>query len=163
MLLLKSLTFGLAISVISWIVGIIGTVLLKRTAFYTQHLSHLNFLPGKALNKALGLDLVKKVILNTPLRFFNPGLKLDKRPDLAQLLHLRAELTAAEIGHLVGFAFVLVFVVIRTFQFGVLYGAGMLLMNVLLNLYPSLLQQENKRRMDPLIQRLQARAQAKIP
>ncbi len=157
-MLLKSLTFGLAICTISWIVGIIATVLLRRTAFYTQHLSHLNFLPGKALNKAIGLDLIKWVILNTPFRFFNPGLKIQKRPDLAQLLHLRNEMTAAEIGHLTGFVFVLIFAVIKSIQFNIQFGLMVMLVNVFLNLYPSLLQQENKRRMDPLIQRLQARS-----
>jgi hypothetical protein len=159
MLLLKYLTFGLSICTISWIVGIIGTVLLRRTDFYTRHLSHLNFLRGAALNRAIGLDLIKWVVIHTPFRFFNPGLKVTKRPDLAQLTQLRAEMTAAEIGHLIGFAFVVVFAVIKTIQVSVLFGLMIMLVNVPMNLYPSLLQQANKRRMDPLIQRLQARAQ----
>ena len=158
-MLLKYLTFSISICVISWFVGIIGTALLKHTAFYIRHLSHLNFLPHRRQNQLIGISLLKWVVIHTPFRFFNPGLKVTKRPDLPQLLHLRQEMTAAEVGHLVAFAFALVFAAIKSIQVGLPFGLTILLVNVPMNLYPSLLQQENKRRMDPLIQRLQARAQ----
>lgn len=156
---LKYLTFSLAICAISWTVGIIGNVLLRRTAFYTRHLSHLNFLPHARLNRAIGIDLCRWVIKHTVFKFLNPKIKIIKRPDLAQLIDLRHEMTGAEVSHLVAFLFVVVFAVIKSIQHDLFFGLMIMLMNVLTNLYPSLLQQENKRRMDPLIQRLQARAQ----
>lgn len=158
-MLLKYLTFSLAISTLSWMVGIIGNALLMRTASYGRYLSHLNFLPSDELNRLIGLGHFKWVVKYTVFRFFNPGLKVSSRPDLAELVNLRKEMTAAEVGHLVAFVFVFIFAVIKSIQFDLVFGVVIMLVNMLMNLYPSLLQQENKRRMDPLIQRLNARAQ----
>jgi|CXWL01.1.fsa_nt_gi hypothetical protein len=158
-MLLKYLTFSLAISTASWMVGIIGNALLIRTASYGRYLSHLNFLPSNKVNRLIGLGAFKWVVKYTAFRFFNPGLKVSSRPDLAELMHLRKEMTAAEVGHLVAFVFVVIFAVVKSIQLDLVFGLVIMLVNVLMNLYPSLLQQENKRRMDPLIQRLSARTQ----
>lgn len=66
---------------------------------------------------------------------------------------IRNEMTLAEIGHLVGFVFVIFFAIYYCFKVSILAGLAIMIPNVLLNLYPSLLQQENKRRIDQLMKR----------
>ena len=62
-------------------------------------------------------------------------------------------MTKAEIGLLIGFVFVIPFALYHSFNKGVLFGLAMLLANAFMNLYPSLLQQLNKRRIDRILER----------
>jgi len=68
-----------------------------------------------------------------------------------QLTELRKEMTFSEISHLIGFGFVTIFALAKFINGTYLFGLIIMIVNVLLNLYPSLLQQENKRRIDRLI------------
>mgnify|MGYP003467734050 FL=1 len=67
------------------------------------------------------------------------------------LLVLRDEMTKSEIGHLVGFLFVSIFVLLKIYTQNYLFALIMMMTNIVLNLYPSLLQQLNKRRIDKAI------------
>jgi hypothetical protein len=148
--IITGLVFGASMSIMSWIVGIIGNSILVKTAYY-EKLSHLNFIKSKAVNDRIGLPYVKWMVKNTFFKFFNPGLKVNHRKtDLAALRH---QMTHAEIGHLIGFVFVTGGALYQSINISPVFGLAMLLPNVLLNLYPSLLQQENKRRIDALLQR----------
>ncbi len=60
-------------------------------------------------------------------------------------------MTVAEISHLIGFAFVTVFALVKVFNGLYLFALVIMFVNILMNLYPSLLQQENKRNIDRLI------------
>ena len=62
-------------------------------------------------------------------------------------------MTLAEVGHLIGFLFVAAFALYQSFNVSVLFGLAMMIPNIILNGYPSLLQQENKRRIDKLLVR----------
>ena len=62
-------------------------------------------------------------------------------------------MTLAEISHLIGFVFVTFFAVYKSLTNNLLFGLIIMAVNTLMNLYPSLLQQENKRRIDKLIKR----------
>jgi hypothetical protein len=99
----------------------------------------------------IGLDLLTWVVKNTFFKFFNQSLKLDKTADISALKNLRKEMTIAEISHLIGFIFVLVFAIYKGISHNFLFGLVVMGMNILMNLYPSLLQQKNKRRIDRLI------------
>jgi hypothetical protein len=152
--LLTGLTFGLSLSVVSWMVGIIGTVILQRTGYY-EKLSHLNFIPSKTLNKVLGIEQFKWIIKNSFFRFLNQSLKVEgKQTDLASL---RLQMTNAEIGHWIGFLFVAAFAAYQGYNKSLIFGLAMMIPNVILNAYPSLLQQENKRRLDKIINRIAKR------
>ena len=63
------------------------------------------------------------------------------------------EMTKAEVNHLIGFALVTLAAIVMGITEGPVFGMAMMVGNVLLNLYPSLLQQENKRRIDRVIRR----------
>jgi hypothetical protein len=116
---------------------------------YYKKLSNLNFIENKGLNKAIGLNYFKWTVKHTFFKFFNQKLKVDsKSADLGQL---RNEMIYSEISHLIGFAFVSVFAIFKSFEVGIIFGLAMMVPNILMNLYPSLLQQENKRRINRIL------------
>lgn len=148
--------FGLSLSFVSWMVGIIGHALLQRTSVYDR-LTHLQFIPSRAVNRALGIAPFRWLVKHSVFRYLNQSIRVDgRRTDLTAI---RAHMTVAELSHLIGFVFVAAFAV----SLGVTAKLGvalvMMIPNVLLNGYPVLLQQENKRRIDALLDR-QARRRA---
>ena len=148
--MIKYLTFGVSIAFISWMVGMILNSILMKTDYY-EKLSNLNFIRSKTLNKILGIEYFKWIVKNTFFKFFNQKLKLKNKK--AELVDLRKEMTLAEISHLIGFVFVTFFAIFKTISVSYLFGLIIMVVNILMNLYPSLLQQENKRRIDHLIRR----------
>lgn len=149
-MLIKYITFGISISVISWLVGMILNGMLMKTEYYKK-LSNLNFIQRKTLNKKIGMAYFKWIVVNTFFRFFNPNLKLKSpKPELAEI---RKEMTFSEISHLIGFIFVTFFAIYKSFAVNLVFGFTIMIVNVLMNLYPSLLQQENKRRIDAVMNR----------
>ena len=147
----KYYTFSLSITVISWMVGMIVNSFLRKTHFYRDHLSNFNFIRNEQLNLLIGLPVCKWVVKNTFFGFFNQKITIKKRIDRAGLIKLREEMTIAEIDHLIGFAFVAAFAVFNFYHGRLALGLTIMALNTLLNLYPSLLQQANKRRIDKLI------------
>lgn len=140
----------MSLSVISWLVGIIVNTILLKTPYYKK-LSNFNFIPSKKVNDRIGIKYIKWIVKNTPFKFFNQKIKVkDKKTDLNEIRH---EMTVAELGHLIGFIFVAIFAIYKSFSVNILFGASIMIANFLMNLYPSLLQQENKRRIDKLIKK----------
>ena len=148
----KYLVFAMSISVISWIVGMILNALIQNTLYYLKR-SNLNFIKSKKLNKMIGLGVFKWIVKNTFFKYFNQKLKLQNKIKLSELIEMRKEMTIAEISHLIGFTFVTIFVLLKVINGYFLFGLIILIVNILMNLYPSLLQQENKRRIDKFIKR----------
>lgn len=122
--------------------------ILVKTEYYKK-LSNLNFIESKALNKHIGIKYFKWIIKNTFFKFFNQKITLaNKKMGLAEI---RKEMTIAEISHLIGFIFVTLFAIYKSAFQNYSFGLIIMIVNILMNLYPSLLQQENKRRIDKLI------------
>ncbi|WP_229239843.1 glycosyl-4,4'-diaponeurosporenoate acyltransferase CrtO family protein [Echinicola soli] len=124
--------------------------ILVKTEFYNS-LSHLNFIENKTLNKYIGLFYFKWVVNNTFFKFFNQKIKIRNKNTV--LADIRREMTIAEISHLIGFVFVTFIALYKSISVNPLFGLTIMFVNVFLNLYPSLLQQENKRRLDKLMKR----------
>jgi len=150
----KYLSFSISIAVISWIVGMTIGAILRKTEFYKNKLSKLNFLKSEKLNKLIGMGIFKWIVKNTFFKFFNQKLKLKNKIEKTDLNKLRDEMTISEIDHLIGFALVTVFAIVKLFSLNFLFALTIMIVNILMNLYPSLLQQQNKRRLDKLINRL---------
>jgi hypothetical protein len=148
--LILGFIFGMSMSLISWMVGMILNTILMKTAYYDK-LSNLNFIRSKNLNKKIGLKPFKWIVKNTFFKFYNQKIKVENPND--DLTEIRKEMTFSEISHLIGFAFVTIFALYKIFSVGLTFGITMMIPNTLMNLYPSLLQQENKRRIDILIRR----------
>jgi hypothetical protein len=148
--LLTGLTFGLSLSIVSWMVGIMGGALLQKSTHFDK-LSNLNFMPSRALNRAIGIEPFKWIVKNSVFRFLNQSIRVDgKRTDLASI---RNQMTIAELNHLIGFLFVAAAAVYQSLSVSLVFGLSMMLPNAILNGYPALLQQENKRRIDQLLHR----------
>lgn len=124
---------------------------LRKTDFYNKHLNHLNFIKSEKLNKIIGMRFFKWVVKNTFFKFFNQKLKLKGKIEKSDLVKLRTEMTTSEIDHLVAFIFVTCFALFAIYNLKFVSAGIMMAVNVLMNLYPSLLQQENKRRIDKFI------------
>jgi hypothetical protein len=124
--------------------------ILAKTEYY-QKMSNLNFIKSKALNKKIGINYFKWIVKNTFFKFFNQKIKLvDKKADLTEI---RYEMTLSEISHLIGFVFVTIFAIYQGFNQSIVFGITMMIPNILMNLFPSLLQQQNKRRIDEIMNR----------
>ena len=148
--LVLGLVFGISLSFISWVVAIIVNSIFMKTKYYKK-LSNLNFIPGKTLNQKIGINHFRWIVKNTFFKFFNPNIKVNhKQTDLTEL---RNQMTYSEISHLIGFIFVATFAIYFTFKVSLVYGLSIMIANIFMNLYPSLLQQENKRRIDRFIKR----------
>jgi ABC-type bacteriocin/lantibiotic exporter with double-glycine peptidase domain len=150
------ITFAISICFISWLFAIMVNSVLIKFSCYSK-LGYFNFIRGKQLNKILGIYAIKWILRNTFFKYFNQAIKIEAKD--ADLNQLRDAMTGAEISHLIGFIFVMIFVVYMSISQSLLFGIIILVFNLLMNLYPSLLEQENKRRLDRLIQR-QARLSA---
>jgi hypothetical protein len=156
-IMIKYFTFSLSIVFISWIVGMVINALLSKTDFY-QRLSNLNFIKDEKLNAMIGLEPFKWIIMHSFFKYFNPKLSIKKRIVISELGAYRSEMTKAELGHLFAFLFTGIFIVIKIANGLYLFAAVMLLLNVIMNLYPGLLQQQNKRRIDRYFQLLNQRS-----
>ncbi len=133
-------------------IGMILNGLIKNKSYYIN-LSNLNFIKSETLNKKLGLGVFKWIVKNTFFKYFNQKLKLKNKIEITELNGFRKEMTISEISHLIGFGFVTIFALVKVIHGNYLFGLIMMIVNIVLNLYPSLLQQENKRRIDKLIKR----------
>ncbi|HRF99483.1 MAG: hypothetical protein U0W65_05045 [Bacteroidia bacterium] len=147
----KYLSYSIALTFFSFIVGMMINSVIKKTKFYNNELTNINLIKSETLNKLLGVDLVKWIVKNTPFKYFNQKLKLKNKTEKTDLYTLRKEMTNSEIEHLIGFVFVLIFVCIKFYKTEWQFGLTMIIINLLMNLNPSLLQQQNKRRIDKLI------------
>ncbi|EIJ38481.1 hypothetical protein JoomaDRAFT_1466 [Galbibacter orientalis DSM 19592] len=148
--MIKYLVFGISISFISWIVGMLFNSILVKTEFYKK-ISNFNFIESETLNNNIGLSYFKWIVKNTLFKFFNQKITLKNKK--MNLREVRKEMTIAEISHLIAFIFVSIIAIYKGFTQSFLLGLIIMLVNLLMNLYPSLLQQENKRRIDKLIKK----------
>lgn len=156
-MILKQIIFSISICFISWIVGMLVNAYLIKTEFYQKHLTNLNFIHSRKINRLIGIDLLKRIIKNSFLGFLNPLLKLDTKSNPDDLIRLRELMTKSEIDHLIGFVFVSIFAIIKFLNHDFWFGLTIMIINILMNLYPSLLQQLNKRRIDRLIEIIEKR------
>ncbi|MBC6113155.1 hypothetical protein H7U22_22295 [Pedobacter sp. CCM 8938] len=160
--MIKYLTFSFAISVISWIVGMVINAVLIKTEFYKKNLTKFNFITNENINRYIGIELFKWITIHSFFRYFNPKLSVKKKIRPTELPELRNEMTIAEISHLIAFFFVNVFVLIKLIGGAYLFALVILLVNIVMNLYPTLLQQQNKRRIDKYGTMLAAREAHRI-
>ena len=141
--------YAISVNFLSWAIGEFVNSKINKQSWYRKF-SELNFIKSERVRKLIGLDLFKKTLTTTVLNRFNPRLKLDQSKTTADLKHLRAEMTNAEISHLIAFLLTLLSSLI-VFYFNQLFGFLIFSLNIPMNLYPSLLQQKNKERIDRLL------------
>jgi hypothetical protein len=74
-MMVKYIIFGISVSIISWMVGMILNGIIAKTEYYKK-LSNLNFIESKTLNKRIGIEYFKWIVKNTFFRFFNQQIKV---------------------------------------------------------------------------------------
>ena len=119
-MIFKYLSFSISIVFLSFIVGMILTALIRKTNFYNNQLSNLNFIKSENTNKIIGILFIKWIVRNTFFKFLNQKLKIDRNMKVSDLQIIRNEMTKAEIDHLFAFIFTFIFVVIAFFFFNYL-------------------------------------------
>ncbi len=142
---------------LSFIAGLIGDALLRRFAFY-QSLSRLYLFSDSKIYERLGVLWFRKFLLATPLRLFNNKIFVAQKRDLNKLKEVRAHIATAEGSHWVAFFLMLIAMLPAWWYFGWRIGASYLALNIAGNLYPCLLQQVNKRRLNAVISVLEKRS-----
>lgn len=145
--------FFLSISITfsGMVLGGLAVEALKKSPDYVKF-SNFRFIRNDRINDLIGVNLIKWAVSKTFWRHFNKKLTVSPGHDPSGLKTLRMEMTNAEIGHLVALVFqvLLVLVLLLLDQSSVLI-ACLIFLNIFLNLYPALLQQRNKARLDRLI------------
>ncbi|MFP5437223.1 MAG: hypothetical protein ACLGH8_05530 [Bacteroidia bacterium] len=155
-MILKYLSFSISVAFISWIAGMIMTEILKRRGYYDK-LSNLSYIKSESANKYIGMGIFKWIVKNTFFKYFNPKLTLKNKVEIQRLQELRKEMTFSEISHLMAFCAMNVVAILKITNGDYVFALVIIAVNTLMNLYPSLLQQENKRRIDKFLAKLMAR------
>lgn len=141
---MDQLQFAISINFISWIVGLLGNAILMQFSWYNK-LAYFNFMPSQAANRILGVSSFAWIIKNSPFKFFNPNIKMKGKG--RDFNYLWKEMTKAEMGHVVAFAFVVGVSAYVGVSYNWVTSLACMLVNIPMNVYPVLLQQFNKRRI----------------
>ena len=135
---------------VSWTIGLVINNVIKNMAFYSR-LSHFNFIKKEITYKVIGMPAFKWILKNSFFKYFNQKLKFESRPSRSQLQEIRKEMTYSEVGHYIAFIFMLAVMVLKLRNGQASYAIILFIFNIVFNFYPSLLQQQNKRRIDRVL------------
>lgn len=145
------ISFSLSMIFFSWILGHFTNELLKKKKDFYAKISNFVFIRNDCYAKLIGVDWFKWIVRKSFFKYFNQNLIIKRKFNFSRLRELRNEMTSSEISHLVGFGLVLIIILIlitmKKFEFVTI----LLILNILMNFYPSLLQQVNKRRIDKIL------------
>jgi len=141
---------AIVLTFVSWTVGLLINNSIKNRAFYSK-ISNLFFIKSNSTNKFLGLNAFGWIIKNSFFKVFNQKLNLKKRTTRKDLQCIRNEMVYAEIGHIIGFIFILVIILLKLWNGQCTYALILFGFNIIFNLYPTLLQQQNKKRIDGIL------------
>lgn len=151
----------IAVMFLSFIVGLFADHVLRKSSWY-EWLSQRYLFSDERAYEAVGVGLYRKILLATPLRMFNPNIKLPRTRDLRVLKEIRRHMATAEVSHWAGFAVMMLVTVYAWNIAGPRTGASFVFFNALGNLYPCLLQQYNKRRLHHLIAAMEKRKSSMV-
>ncbi len=136
----------------SWTIGLLINNAIKNTIFYSKH-SHFNLIKKESTSQIIGMKAFKWALKNSFFKYFNQNLKFETRPSISELQEVRKEMTYSEVSHYIAFVIILVVAILKLWKGQAVYAAILFVFNIIFNLYPSLLQQQNKRRIDRIIKR----------
>lgn len=132
------------------VIGIAINELIKKRKFY-KNISNIELIKSRLVYQIIGISIIKWLVTKTFWRKINPKLILKKKIGLTELRNLSTEMTYAEISHLIGFILVILFSVTSIIYAEIEFGIILMITNVIFNLYPALLQQKNKRKINDII------------
>ena len=145
-----------AILFLSFAFGVVADPLLRRTTNYNWLSTRYLFSNLKAYEN-LGVLWFRKILLATPFGKLNNKICFTRNRDLKILKGIREHIATAEVSHWVGFVTMLALTVWAWWYHGSRVGLACLVLNIIGNLYPCMLQQYNKRRLFKVISVLEQR------
>jgi hypothetical protein len=148
--IVRLLDNAIAAMFLSFIVGMAGNAMLRRLEIYDR-LSNLSLFSDPKSFEKIGILWYRKILLATPLRYFNTNIRFSSNRSKETLDSIRMHMANAEVSHWVGFFAMLPVMVAAWWYRGFTVGLAYLILNVLGNLYPCLLQQYNKSRLNNVI------------
>lgn len=137
---------AVAVMFLSFIVGMMVNDILRRTAFYGRLTDRYLFSEPETYEK-LGVLGFRKLLLRTPLGWFNKFIHISEDRSLAHLRSVRVHMANSEVAHWVGFVSMSSLMFVAWWYRGPKIAVAYLVFNVLGNFYPCMLQQYNKRRI----------------
>lgn len=146
-MIFQYISLSISIVFFSFMVGMMLNALIKKSKLYVKF-SNFNFIKSDVVNQIIGIGVFKWMIKNTFIKFFNQKIKINKEMNVSDLKNIRDEMTKAEVEHLLGFGFVVLIILVLIFKQNFLFAGILFIVNIIANLYPSLLQQWNKRILD---------------
>lgn len=134
--------------VLSWIATI---TLVTHLSFTSTYYDTRPFERTGQFYERIGIRLVKKFLRRGPLRILSPTLKLPKENTVSALLNLENEMRKAETAHSLTLIFMLSVVDYAAANGWIDAVMWMLLFNIILNVYPIMLQRYNRIKLRKLI------------
>lgn len=152
--LLQVFFMTIAISFGGMAVAALITEAIQKSQLMKQ-LSHLRFIKNDKINDLIGVNVTKWLVTKTGWGKANPKLKLEKTAGPDRLREIRFEMSKAEVGHIIAFLLQgLITIGLLLLKADSALVIALAVANILLNIYPILLQQRNKARVDKLLNRL---------
>lgn len=135
---------------------LMGCVLTFTETLKSQLTSHYyNEKPweqGGKIYQAFGINFFRKLLVGIGWERLNKKSNpVKKSPKALEYLHYRTK--QSELGHIIILIIVFGFNVFVAFKFGILKSLWLLVLNILFNLYPILLQRYNRPRIERVINR----------
>lgn len=146
-----------AVMFLSFLFGMMGNAVLRRLPIY-ETFGRRYLFSGLRAYERLGVLWYRRVLLATPLRFFNSDIRFSANRSLATMDSLLIHMMNAEVAHWVGFGAMLVLNFVAGWYFGIKTALAYIIVNLLGNLYPCLLQQYNRHRLTRVITALRSRS-----
>ncbi len=137
----------------SAVIGLLIDTVIRKKQWYTIF-ENINFISNGFINKVIGVNAFKYILVNSFWAKANPNLLIKEKPGYDSLVRLRKDMTNAEISHLIGFIFVMILITISIktkFHEGIIF--PLFIANIIFHIYPVLVQQYNKRRIDKLLRK----------
>lgn len=145
----------ISVLVVNWMVlSWIATVtLIAHLSFPAAYYATRPFERTGQFYERVGIRVVKKLLRRGPLRIFSPTLQFPKEKTVSALRNLDNEMRKAETAHMLTFI-----VMLLLFGYAVVEGwldvvLWMLLFNILINVYPIMLQRYNRTKLQELIRK----------
>ncbi len=143
---------SIAVMFLSFLCGIVGDAILKKHPGYGWLSTRYLFRNSRSY-EVLGIRFFQSLMLKTPLGSFNRRLIVTADRSLQTLETVRREMATAEVSHWVGFVVMFAVTIGVWFKGGGGFVIGSyVILNVFGNVYPAMLQQYNKRRLERLIE-----------
>lgn len=146
-----------AVMFLSFLLGMLGNALLRRLAIYKSFGDRYLFTGAKPYEN-LGVLWYRRFLLATPFKWFNTSIRFSANRSLEKFDVVLGHMIDAEVAHWIGFAGMLVFSIAAFWYRGLEMASAHLILNLLGNLYPCLLQQYNRQRLNRVINSVKRRS-----